>query len=468
MSTSVLATLAFSVTAFLTGARTLTAQAASAFPSDAAVLEILKKRVDEKRSTGIVVGLLDADGRTRVIAYGSPGPGRLPLDRSSVFEIGSITKAFTGTMLAQMVLEGRVSLDDPVAKYLPSTVKMPQRSGIAITLGHLAIQNSGLPSMPTNFAPKDARNPYADYSVQQMYDFLGGLTLTRDPGQQVEYSNLGVGLLGHTLARAAGVTYEELVRTRILAPLSMTNSAITLTPWMQEHLALGHDPNGDVTANWDIPTFAGAGALRSNVNDMLKFVAAAADTSKGPIAKSMAMAQRPRASMGGPQVHIGLNWISRYTANDTIVWHNGGTGGYRAFAGVSPRRNVGVVVLTNSGGAGADDIGFHLLNPDLPLTPAPAPIRERTAITVAPAILSSYVGQYQLAPQVRFDIALSGDTLSAQLTGQPRFHIWPETETFFFYRELDAQITFVRDAAGRVTGLTLHQNGQNVPALRIR
>jgi hypothetical protein len=127
-----------------------------------------------------------------------------------------------------------------------------------------------------------------------------------------------------------------------------------------------------------------------------------------------------------------------------------------------------VVVLTNSGGAGADDIGFHLLNPDLPLTPAPAPIRERTAITVAPAILSRYVGQYQLAPQVRFDIALSGDTLSAQLTGQPRFHIWPETETFFFYRELDAQITFVRDAAGRVTGLTLHQNGQNVPAPRIR
>jgi D-alanyl-D-alanine-carboxypeptidase/D-alanyl-D-alanine-endopeptidase len=446
----------------------LPAQApARQFPSDSAILAIIKKRVEEKRSAGIVVGILEANGKTRVIAYGSPGPGKLPLDGNSVFEIGSISKVFTSTMLAQMVLDGKVRLEDPVQKFLPATVKVPERNGLKVTLGNLSTQTSGLPRMPTNFRPKDAANPYADYSVEQMYDFLSGLTLTRDPGALFEYSNLGVGLLGHALSLSAGKSYEQLQKERIWTPLGMTNTAITLTPWMREHLALGHAPTGEVTVNWDIPTLAGAGAIRSTTNDMLKFVAAAANTEKGPLGKAFAMAQQPREPMS-PQARIGLNWISRFTATDTIVWHNGGTGGYRSFAGVLPSKHVGVVVLTNSGGAGADDIGYHLLDPSLPLTPAPAPIKQRTAITVAPAILAKYVGQYQLAPGAVFDIKLNGDTLSAQLANQPRFRLWPETETQFFLKEVDAQITFVFDASGVVTNLILHQNGQNPSAPKIK
>ncbi len=450
-------------------ASTLDAQATGVrpFPSDAEVLAIIKKRVEEKRSAGIVIGLLEANGKTRIIAYGDPGPGKPALDGNSVFEIGSISKVFTGTMLAQMVLEGKVKLDDPVQQFLPSTVKIPERGGRKVTLGNLSTQTSGLPRMPNNFKPADAANPYADYSVQQMYDFLSGLSLTRDPGALFEYSNLGVGLLGHALAFSAGKSYEQLQKERIWTPLGMTNTAITLTPWMRDHLAIGHGANGEVTANWDIPTFAGAGAIRSTTNDMLKFVAAAANTDKGPLGKAFAMAQQPRDAMS-PQARIGLNWISRYTATDTIVWHNGGTGGYRSFAGVKPSQRVGVVVLTNSGGAGADDIGYHLLDPSLPLTPAPAPVKQRVAITVAPAILAKYVGQYQLAPDVVFDVALSGDTLSALLTGQPRFRIWPETESDFFYKEVDAQLKFVFDAQGKVTGLILFQNGQQATAPKIK
>jgi D-alanyl-D-alanine-carboxypeptidase/D-alanyl-D-alanine-endopeptidase len=444
------------------------APAARGFPSDADILAIIKKRVEEKRSAGIVVGILEANGKTRVISFGDPGPGKLPLDGNTVFEIGSISKVFTGTMLAQMVLEGKVKLDDPVQQYLPSTVKIPERGAFKVTLGNLSTQTSGLPRMPDNFAPKDPANPYADYTEQQMYTFLSGHTLRRDPGSLFEYSNLGVGLLGHALSRSAGTSYEQLVTQRILTPLGMTRTAITLSPWMKEHLALGHDANGDVTANWDIPTLAGAGALRSTANDMLKFVAAAANTSAGPLAKAMAFAQETRASAGGPQVKIGLNWITRYTANDTLVWHNGGTGGYRTFAGVSPSRKVGVVVLTNSGGAGADDIGIHLLDPSVPLAPPPPTIKQRTAITVAPAILAKYVGEYQLAPQAIFEIKLSGDTLSAKLTGQGWLRIWPETETDFFYKEVDAQLKFVFDARGNVTALTLFQNGQQANAPKVK
>ena len=236
--------------------------AAPAFPPDSAVLAIIKRRVEEKRSAGIIVGMLQPDGRTRIVTFGDPGKGQPPLDGNTVFEIGSISKVFTATVLAELVKEGKVKLDDPVQKYLPASVRVPMRNGKQITLANLSEQNSGLPRMPSNFHPKDASNPYADYSVQQMYDFVSGYQLTRDPGDQFEYSNLGVGLLGQVLSLAVGQPYEQMERKRVWEPLGMTHTAITFTPWMKAHLALGHDEQGDVVPNWDLPTFAGA-SIRS-------------------------------------------------------------------------------------------------------------------------------------------------------------------------------------------------------------
>jgi CubicO group peptidase (beta-lactamase class C family) len=364
--------LALSATSVAAGAQQLRADTSvrtslvaqtRAFPTDADVLAIIKQRVDEKRSAGIVVGLIDADGRTRVVAYGDPGPGQPPLDGNSVFEIGSISKVFTATVLAQMVQEGKFSLDDPVQKYLPQSVHLPTRNGKVITLGSLAEQNSGLPRMPDNFHPADPANPYADYTVQQMYDFLSSYQLPRDPGERFEYSNLGVGLLGHVLSLAAGKSYEELERERVWGPLGMTHTAITLTPWMKEHLALGHDEQGKVVANWDIPTLAGAGAIRSNTNDMLKFLDANLHPERGPVQRAMAFAQKERAPAGRMPPYtmgIGLNWLSLHVGADTIVWHNGGTGGFRAFAGFVPAAGVGVVALANDLRS-VDRVGLDLL-----------------------------------------------------------------------------------------------------------
>ena len=141
---------------------------------------------------------------------------------SSVFEIGSITKVFTTSVLALMAATGDVSLDDPVTKFLPSTVTFPE-SGRPITLADIATQSSGLPRLPTNFSPADPSNPYADYSVDQMYEFLGGVRLTRAPGDSYEYSNLAMGLLGHVLALRAGTTYEAMVTDRLLVPILPPN-----------------------------------------------------------------------------------------------------------------------------------------------------------------------------------------------------------------------------------------------------
>jgi D-alanyl-D-alanine-carboxypeptidase/D-alanyl-D-alanine-endopeptidase len=347
--------------------------AAAPFPSDSAVLAIIKQRVEDKRSAGIVIGLLEPDGHTRIIAFGDPGKGQPSLDGNTVFEIGSISKVFTSTVLAELVKEGKVKLEDPVQKYLPASVHVPSRNGKDITLLNLSEQNSGLPRMPANFHPKDPANPYADYTEQNMFDFVSGYELPRDPGALFEYSNLGVGLLGNVLARVVGTSYEEMERKRVWEPLGMTHTAITLTPWMKQHLALGHDDKGDVTANWDLPTFAGAGAIRSTTEDMLKFASANLHPERGKLQEAMAFAHMERAPAGSAVMGIGLNWFSRHALADTIVWHNGGTGGYRTFIGFVQSRQIAVIVMTNSGNEGADDIGMHLLVPAIPLAPKPVP-----------------------------------------------------------------------------------------------
>jgi D-alanyl-D-alanine-carboxypeptidase/D-alanyl-D-alanine-endopeptidase len=327
---------------------------------NAELLTATKARVDGGKSTGMVVGTIDAGGGTSRAAYGTAGPGALPLDADSVFEIGSITKVFTATLLADMADRGEVKLVDPVGKYLPATVRVPQRNGRQITLLELSTQSSGLPRMPDNFRPKAATNPFADYTVEQLYEFLGGYELTRDIGSQYEYSNVGVGLLGHALARRAGKSYEVLVTERILRPLGMTHTAITLTPWMKQHLARGHDGSGNVVPNWDVVTLAGAGGLRSTLNDMLKFARANLSPPGGRLQRAMQQTHGARFTAGRPDLSIGLNWHIRHWNDHDIVWHNGGTGGYRTWIGFDKTRNIAAVILTNSQQAN-DDLGYELL-----------------------------------------------------------------------------------------------------------
>lgn len=424
------------------------AVAVQALPPDSTVQRILKERVSASPVRGIVVGLLAADGTRRVLAVG----GGVAADR--VFEIGSITKAFTGSLLAQMAADGSVRLDDPVAKFLPASVRVPARSGRQITLLDLATQSSGLPRLPTNLAPRDQSNPYADYTVAQMYAFLSGYELPRDPGQTYEYSNLGVGLLGHALALRAGMSYEELVRRRILVPLAMRETAITLSPALRARLAPGHDAAGQVVPNWDLPTLAGAGALRSTAHDMLTFLAANLDSTS-----VFRQAHLPRHAAGNATMTIGLGWhILARPGGASITWHNGGTGGYRSFTGFDAARRVGVVVLTNAN-IGADDIGFHLLDGTMPLQ---VPPKLRAAIAVDSVVLERYVGEYELAPTFHIVVTREGAGLFIQATAQPKFPIYAEAETEFFLRVVDAQITFSGD------GLVLHQNGQHLPGRKIR
>ena len=357
-----------SLVAVVAAALPLSSGAAQQMPTDTEIRAMLLRRVAQGKNPGVVVGIYE-NVATRIIEMGRSSAPNDSLDGNTVFEIGSITKVFTSTLLADMAARHLVALDDPVARYLPATVRVPSRNGRSITLLDLATQHSGLPRLPDNMKPADPDNPYADYTREQMYEFLSRYELPRDPGESFEYSNLGVGLLGDALSLRAGTSYEALVVDRILAPLAMRDTRITLTPVMQARLAHGYDARGFPTKNWDLPALAGAGALRSTVNDMLRFAAAALGASGTPaaIASALADAERPRRDRGSDgKAQIGLNWFTARAGPVEIVWHNGGTGDYRSFLGLDAARHRAVVVLTNSA-VGVDDVGRHLLDPSLPL-----------------------------------------------------------------------------------------------------
>lgn len=443
---------------------------ASNIPTDDEIRRILVQRVDEfHQSVGIVVGIITPEGR-RVITYGALDKGdSRPLTGDTVFEIGSVTKVFTSLLLSDMVQRGEVALTDPISKYLPAGAKVPQRNGRQITLQDLATQSSGLPVLPSNLKPKDLANPYADYSVEELYAFLSSYELPRDIGAKYEYSNLGVGLLGHVLTLKAGMDFEALVHKRITEPLGMSNTVITLSPAIKGRLATGHDDKLKPVANWDFPTLAGAGALRSTVNDMLTFLAANLGYTKTPLAAAMTAMLNVRRPTDRPGLEIGLAWHIR-TGGDPIVWHNGGTGGYRSFVGFDPKKRIGVVVLANAfTTAGVDDIGGHILDPTVDVLSAKAFVTtEHKQATVDPKIFDGYVGSYQLAPNFIITITRDGDRLFAQATGQGKFQIFPESLTDFFAKVAEIGITFEVDAQGRATGIVIHQQGQDVPAKRIQ
>jgi len=448
----------FAVAITCAGVRPAAAQ--QPLPSDSAVRALLAQRITTlpdsgKHGSGIVVGLLDARGR-RVVAAG--------VAPTQVFEIGSITKVFTASLLADMVARGEVGLDDPVAKFLPTTVLVPARNGRQITLVDLATQSSGLPRLPGNLTPKDSNNPYADYTVDQLYAFLSGYELTRDIGAKYEYSNLGVGLLGHALSLRARTSYEDLVTRRILRPLGMRETAITLTPALRKRIAPGHDAEGNVVANWDLPTLAGAGALRSTVNDMLTFLAANLDSTGTPLARALHQTHASRHGTDNPNMTVGLAWHILARPVGAIVWHNGGTGGYRSFIGFDQTRRIAVVVLTNVS-ASVDDIGFHTLDSTFPLQQPPP---RRMEVAVDSTVLSRYVGEYELAPQFHIVVTREAARLFIQATAQPKLPVFAESDSTFFLKVVDAQISFERDTAGAVAGLVLHQNGQHIPGKKIR
>jgi D-alanyl-D-alanine-carboxypeptidase/D-alanyl-D-alanine-endopeptidase len=326
---------------------------------DDEIRRILSDRIErDHQSLGMVVGIIDGDGR-RIVAQGDVRP-------DSLFEIGSITKVFTALLLADMAERGEVALSDPVTKYLPDGVKAPQR-GRPMTLEDLSTHMSGLPRLPTNLSPRTLANPYVDYTPAKLYDFLGSYKLERESGAKWEYSNLAAGLLGHLLARRAGMDYDTMVRLRICGPLGMTSTVGVMPPELRPRAATGHNALLQPVRNWDWDALAGAGALWSSASDMLDFVDANLGKKKSGLAPAMAAMLKVRYPIGG-NVGQALGWQTFTRDGVELFWKDGGTFGFASFVGFDPKSGRGVVVLSDAFTLpGVSDIGMHLLDARNPL-----------------------------------------------------------------------------------------------------
>lgn len=319
----------------------------------------------------VALGDAQATGRA-VIGFGAVDSVGTPPSARTLFEIGSITKTFTGLLLADAVERGAVRPDDPVAQHLPDSLVVPAHAGRAITLIQLATHRSGLPRLPANLQPiPDPTDPYAHYTTRDLYAFLDGYALPRPPDSAYAYSNLGMGLLGHVLARQADTSYAGLIQQRIATPLGLDDTAIALTADQQRRFAQGYNLAGAPTPPWHLPALGGAGALRATAADMLAYLRAhwaTSDTSRLGRAMRRATAPVVDADLGGSAslagTRVGYGWHVTSRDGQTVVWHNGGTGGFSSFAGFNPATRQCVVILVSAGGVAqtATQAGFALLD----------------------------------------------------------------------------------------------------------
>jgi serine-type D-Ala-D-Ala carboxypeptidase/endopeptidase len=326
----------------------------------AIVAELLVR--DARRHVGVSVGVLrgrgDLDhgirdgGSARAVAAG----------REPNFEVGSVTKVFTATLLAVMVEERLVALDDPVQQYLPVGAQLPVR-GRPITLADLATHTAGLPRLPHRFLLRSIghrRNPYAWFTVDDLCAGLPSTRLRREPGGRPRYSNLGYGLLGHVLALRAGRSYEQLVQERICHPLELGDTGVWLPAAARRRFAQGHDRRGRPVPDWDLPLLAGAGGLRSSVTDLLAFLRLQLGEGDPALARAAALTHTPRSRHR--RIAVGLGWtrLPLLGTEHELLFHNGATGGFRSFAGFVPATATAVVVLSNSARS-VDALGFRIL-----------------------------------------------------------------------------------------------------------
>lgn len=429
---------------------------AAALPPDDAVRALLAQRLARGQGVAFAVVLHDASG-TRIVTAGPRSHGGPPVDADTVFEIGSITKTFTGLLLADAVVRGERRLDAPVAPQLPFPAPALARAATPVTYLALATHTAGLPRLPPDFAPADAADPYADYDAAKLARSLSG-DWTLAPGGRYAYSNFGAGLLGYALA-GDGRAYDARVQARIAGPLGLR--ATGLAP--SGAAATGHDAALRPAGAWHLDALAGAGALRSTPADMGRYLQAALRAAGTPSAEAWRLATTPVVRGPGPATRVALGWHVLERAGRPITWHNGMTGGHASMIAFDAQRGEGVVVLGNAA-IGVDDLAFHLLDPAFPLA---APRPARTAIALDAAEVERIVGRYEVAEGLVLDVRRAGAGLVVQMTGQPALPLHAAAPLSYFLRDVDAVLVFQPDAGGRIGGVVLTQNGRDSTARRL-
>ena len=321
---------------------------------------LVKPLVDKKKAVGMVVGIITPEGKRQFFCYGTTRTGGPEPTPDTLFEIGSVSKPITALLLALMVENGEVKLDDPVQRYLPKELVVPRRGKQEITLLELVTHTAGLPRNPPNQQRRAntdeavAMNPYGKFDTQQLAEGLLEIELKEGAKPRFAYSNLGMGLLGDALAHKSGMSYGAVVRTRIFEPLKMKDTTVVPTKEQLERMATGHGSMGKPLPRWTFETLHGCGAVCSTPNDMLTFHEAFCGRTETKLRKAMRITQERRFAAFS-NTSVGLSWFIHDIGGRSVWWHNGGTTGFKMCNAFCDEPAVAVVVLCNTGSDAKDD-----------------------------------------------------------------------------------------------------------------
>lgn len=304
------------------------------------------------RVHGLVVGYVSPAGQA-VYGFGRRDESSRSAapDGRTLFEIGSITKSFTGILLAQEVIAGKLRDTDPIRLMLPEGTIGKDSPLYWVSHLDLATHTSGLPVAPDNLPSMDPANPLAGYSTGLLLRALETAKPIAPIGQNFYYSNMGAALSGYILARAAGMDYEKLVVERICDPLGMSDTRVMLSEDQRARMTHGHNDKGKVVPNWEVTGLEGAGALRSTADDLLAYAAANLGLVRTPILPAALLAHLPRKHVSDiPALYIGYFWNVMNFAGKAYVLHAGRSGGYFALVLMSPADLSAVVFLSDTEG----------------------------------------------------------------------------------------------------------------------
>lgn len=419
---------------------------------------VVKERLEASDTPAcIAVGLVD--DTTQEIFACTSGIGKVPIDRNSIFEIGSISKGFTGLLLADMVLKGEVSLDDPASKYSRPGAKLPTYEGHEITLRDLVTQTSGLPRLPPGYDWSNGKNPYVAFDADALYASLARTEITRSIGTKAEYSNFGFMWLSEMLARRGGKHFDVLLKERVLDPLGMKDTSIVQSEAQRARMATPHKLPYEPTPPWDFDRdLAGVGGVRSTLGDMMKLGSALAGRTDTPLKQAIALALEPMRPAEAPGNQTGFAWVTLSAAG--IRWHNGSTGGSRSMIAVNPGTKTAAVVLVDAA-VPFDDLPMHLVDGALQMQ------RKHVALPIDAATREQYVGRYDFGAGHVLRVFVDGDRLMTQMTGQGSIELGREGTDKFFARGVEAALEFNRNAGKAIEAVTLRQNGHEIRAPRM-
>lgn len=431
----------------------LTAMPATA-AGDAELEAIVNQRLAGDRTGACMAVAVIEPGRVaRTYRCANPqDEGRVGAD--TAFEIGSVSKTMAAVLLADLIGQGKASLDDPLSGYLPEGTPVPSFEGQPILIRHMVNHTSGLPVLPSRMQSPgiDLANPYANLTEGALLESLGDVTLAAAPGTAFEYSNFASMVLSWAIARRAGSDFETLLKTRLFAPLGM-DTAYVNDPPTGVRAAVGHTPNNRPTSAWDFATdLSGVGGVRATLDDMVRYVQGNLGMLESSISPALDLAQQPVSE----QPAMAMNWMLVPVSGRTVHLHEGGTGGFSAFVSVDRAQRRGVVILSdttwNSIGSLAS-LGMHLVDPQFPLG------KPRKRVAPAPELLEALAGDYRMPPFPQVSLRHRGGALFGQVAGQPEFEMALDDAGDFFPLEVDAVLRPQEKASGALGFLWMQMGG---------